>query len=145
MTKNKTSKNEIAAVKIIERKFYSALNVLFTGDAEPIKKIWSHADDITYMGPMGGFQKGWKEISGLWDEQARLKLGGKVTPKHLKMTVDRDIAIAQNYEIGKNIGKNGRPLKVSIRSTNTYRKESGQWKMIGHHTDLLPHLYKNTA
>jgi len=27
---------------------------------------------------------------------------------------------------------------VSIRATNVFRKEGGQWKMIGHHTDLLP-------
>jgi ketosteroid isomerase-like protein len=32
------------------------------------------------------------------------------------------------------------PEKVSIRATNIYRKENGQWKMIGHHTDLLPYL-----
>jgi hypothetical protein len=29
---------------------------------------------------------------------------------------------------------------VSIRATNLFRKESGAWKMIGHHTDLLPFL-----
>ena len=36
----------------------------------------------------------------------------------------------------------GRPLQVSIRATNIFRKEKGEWKMIGHHTDLLPFLDK---
>ena len=34
----------------------------------------------------------------------------------------------------------GKPQAVSIRATNLFRKEDGTWKMIGHHTDLLPFL-----
>jgi ketosteroid isomerase-like protein len=42
-------------------------------------------------------------------------------------------------EVGDNV-VDGKPQQVSIRATNTFRKENGQWKMIGHHTDLLPFL-----
>jgi ketosteroid isomerase-like protein len=35
-------------------------------------------------------------------------------------------------------------VQVSIRATNLFRKENGAWKMIGHHTDLLPFLEKET-
>ena len=33
-------------------------------------------------------------------------------------------------------------LMDSIRATNIFRKEDGQWKMIGHHVDLLPQMAK---
>ena len=56
--------------------------------------------------------------------------------------VGQDIAITHNYEIGENIDKAGSRQKLSIRATNVFRKEGGQWKMIGHHTDLLPYLEK---
>jgi len=33
-------------------------------------------------------------------------------------------------------------LPVAIRATNVFRREAGAWKMVGHQTDLLPHLVK---
>ena len=49
------------------------------------------------------------------------------------------IAVVSCIEAGENI-IDGKPQKVSIRATSTFRKEDGEWKMIGHHTDLLPFL-----
>ncbi len=137
--------DETAAVIGAAGQFYSALNAMFTGDAEPMKEVWSHADDVTYMGPGGGFQNGWGEVLASWEEQATMKLGGKVTPEGMRITVGQDIAMTHNYESGENVDKDGQTKKISIRATNMFRKENGQWKMIGHHTDLLPYLEKNTA
>ncbi len=49
---------------------------VFTGKIEPMTQVWSHADDITYMGPLGGFQKGWEAVLENWTYQAGQKLGG---------------------------------------------------------------------
>lgn len=139
----KKQADDTAAVAAAVGQFYTALNIFFTGDLGPMKEVWSHADDVTYMGPGGGFQKGWAAVLPIWEEVAAIKLGGKVTPKDMRITLGQDIALTHNYEIGENVDKNGKPLKVSIRATNIFRKENGQWKMIGHHTDLLPYLEKN--
>ncbi len=122
--------------------FYSALNAMFTGDVAPMKEVWSHAADVTYMGPGGGFQVGWNHVLASWEEQAARKLGGAVKPQGIQITVGNDIAVASNYEEGENTDADGKPAKVSIRATNLFRKEGGKWKMIGHHTDLLPFLEK---
>lgn len=129
------------AVRNAAAKFYSALNIVFTGDVEPMKAVWSHADDITYMGPMGGLEVGWSAVLSVWEDQASLKLGGEVVATDMRIMVGRDLAITQNYEEGENAGPSGEVLPVSIRATNIFRLEGGEWKMIGHHTDLLPHLY----
>lgn len=134
-----------AALVTAVGQFYTALNTMFTGDAGPMKEVWSHADDVTYMGPAGGLEKGWPAIEAIWDKHAAMKLGGKVTPERMVINVGQDIALTHNYEIGENFDKDGNLQKVSIRATNIFRKESGQWKMIGHHTDLLPYLEKQTA
>ncbi|PYJ34671.1 MAG: DUF4440 domain-containing protein, partial [Verrucomicrobia bacterium] len=63
--------------------FYTALNALFTGDVGPMKEVWSHANDVTYMGPGGGFQAGWDQVLKNWEEQAAMKLGGKVEPTEM--------------------------------------------------------------
>lgn len=71
-----------------------------------------------------------------------MKLGGKVEATDMRITVGRDIALTHNYENGENTNARGERQKVSIRATNVFRKEGGKWKMIGHHTDLLPYLAK---
>ena len=69
-------------------------------------------------------------------------MGGKVDAVDMQVVVGKDLAIIQNYEKGENKGEDGKVLTVLIRATNIFRKEEGQWKMISHHTDLLPHLNK---
>lgn len=133
---------ETEAVRAAANEFYSALNVMFTGELGPMKKVWSHTDDVTYMGPDGGFRVGWKQVLADWEKQAGMKLGGKVEPKDMRITVGRDLAIVSNYEIGQNVTADGKPRKVKIRATNLFRIENGKWKMIGHHTDILPFLQK---
>jgi len=131
-----------SAVLAANAQFYAALNTLFTGDAGPMKKVWSHKGGLTYLGPAGGFQVGWKKILDAWEEQAAMKLGGSVQPKEVHVVVGADLAVVQDYEVGENVNARGRAATVSIRATNIFRQENGQWKMISHHTDLLPSLQK---
>ena len=134
--------NDTESVGAAAEEFYSALNGMFTGELGPMKKLWSHKDDVTYMGPGGGFRLGWKQVLADWETQTDLKLGGKVEPKEIRITVGRDLAIVSNYEIGQNMMADGKPQEVKIRATNLFRNENGTWKMIGHHTDILPFLQK---
>jgi len=126
-------------------RFYAALNALFEGDAAPMAEVWSHADDVTYMGPDGGFQVGWKDVLAEWEKQAAKKLGGHVAPEGMRIAAGRDLAVTHNYEKGTNINTGGAPGSVLIRATNLFRKENGTWKMIGHHTDKLSFLSQEDA
>jgi len=136
------SDNDEKAVKQAVSQFYVALNEMFKGNVEPIKEVWSHTDDVTYMGPAGGIKIGWQQVLADWEAQAAMKLGGVVKPEGMHIIVGQDIAVTSNYEKGSNVDSEGKPMEVSIRATNTFRKEDGKWKMIGHHTDLLPFLQK---
>jgi ketosteroid isomerase-like protein len=132
--------DDYKAVRAAAEQFYFALNAMFTGDLVPMQKVWSHADDVTYMGPAGGFRVGWAEVLADWEAQAAMKLGGEVKPEGMRITAGRDLAVVSNYETGENAGPGGKSRKVEIRATNLFRKEDGKWKMIGHHTDMLPFL-----
>jgi ketosteroid isomerase-like protein len=122
--------------------FYKALNVMFTGDLAPMTKVWSHADDVTYMGPGGGFQTGWAAVQAEFQKQADMKLGGHVGPTDMTITAGATIGIVSDYERGENTNAAGKTETVSLRATSLFRKEHGVWKMIGHHTDTLPYLNK---
>ena len=54
-----------------------------------------------------------------------MKLGGKVEPKEMQLTVGQDIAIVSNYEIGQNVSADGKPQTVTIRATNLFVKRKG--------------------
>jgi ketosteroid isomerase-like protein len=69
-----------------------------------------------------------------------MKLGGTVRPEGFHVMMGQDLAIVQNYEKGENLNTGEGPQIVSIRATNLFRKEAGAWKMVGHHTDLLPYM-----
>ncbi|MEM7146790.1 MAG: nuclear transport factor 2 family protein [Verrucomicrobiota bacterium] len=137
----KTAEEE--AVLLANAEFYAALNAMFEGNLEPMKAVWSHADDVTYMGPGGGFQVGWTDVLKNWEGQAALKLGGEVEPDQIHVALSDSLAVVHNYEIGTNIADGDARVAVNIRATNVYRLEDGKWKMISHHTDLLPFLQKD--
>ena len=142
LNNTRASDDDKKAVMEATDKFYIALNSMFKGDLDLMKEVWSHADDVTYMGPGGGIKVGWDQVLASWETQAAMKLGGSVHAEDMRVTAGNEIAVSSNYSKGENIDAEGKPQTVSIRATNTFRKEDGKWKMIGHHTDLLPFLQK---
>lgn len=119
--------------------WYAALNSVFAGDSRPMKEIWSHGDDVVYMGPAGDYLVGWKSIEGAWDTQTAQKLGGRVVPERVNTIVGRDLALVNCIETGEN-EVDGEVRKVEIRSSTVFRKENGAWKAVEHQTDRLAYV-----
>ena len=130
--------SEEQAVRQAAARFYEALNAMFTGDVAPMAAVWSHADNVTYMGANGGFRVGWTEVFKDW--QAAMNLRGEVKPDSMRVTLGRDLAATHGYVRGHNFDAQGTRHEVAIRDTNLFRKEAGEWKMIGHHSDVLPFI-----
>jgi ketosteroid isomerase-like protein len=134
--------NDSQAVLAANAQFYAALNQMFAGKLAPMEAVWSHAGDVTYMGPNGLFDHGWSAVLKTWQGQAAMKLGGKVEPAEMQAIVGVDVAVVTDFEEGENTNVKGKVERVKLRATNSFRKEGGQWKMVGHHTDTLPYLAK---
>jgi ketosteroid isomerase-like protein len=115
--------------------FYTSLNSMLIGDISPMENLWSHAPDITYLGPAGEVLKGREEIFASWQHLASLKMHGDVHPENMHFFEDGNIGIIQCVEIGTHQIKN-KQEKINIRASNIFRKENGKWKMISHQTDL---------
>jgi len=141
ITPARAAEDNTAAVRAASNQFYTALNKLFTGDLAPMEAVWSHRKDVTYMGPAGGYGVGWDAVRKDLASQAAMKLGGSIKPTQVKITAGSDLATVSNMEVGFNV-IGGRKSAVSLRATSIYRKENGQWRMIGHHTDLIPGMEK---
>jgi len=131
---------DLAEVRVANDQFYAALNAMFTGELEPMNAIWSHSDDISNQGPFGSRMDGWQAVGAQFKKEAAMQLGGRVACKNLIVQAGRDIAYTVCEEHGENMTAAGKPVKVSHRATNVFRREEGQWRLIHHHTDLSPQL-----
>jgi hypothetical protein len=48
--------------KVVER-YHLALSELGKGNPEPVKKMFSHRDDVSAAGGFGGVMHGWKQVA----------------------------------------------------------------------------------
>lgn len=132
------SANTVAIEKATSQ-FYKALNMMFIGNAQPMNDIWSHASDVTYMGPDGTFRTGWEKVEKEWIKQAKEKLGGEVHPTQVHTVIGKNLAVVFCIETGKNL-VDGKTENVQIRASTIFRNEGGSWKVIGHQTDKLEYM-----
>lgn len=121
--------------------FYASLNTLFAGDGDSMKEAWSHADDVSYMGPEGAYLIGWERVGPVWDAVAAAKIGGHVSPQDVHTVVSGNLALVTCVESGENV-VNGASETVKIRSSTVFRNGDGKWKVVHHQTDLLKFLEK---
>ncbi len=121
-------------------RFYVALNAMFEGDLTLMKEVWSHADDVTYMGPDGGFQGRLGRIARYLGTTGGHEAGWRGTRPRDEDHLGHDTALLTIMRMAGTRNAEGKVQEVRIRATNLFRKEDGKWKMIGHHTDTLPYL-----
>ena len=118
-------------------KFYAALGRMAGGDAGAMEAVWSHSDTVTAMHPIGGRDVGWAAVKASFEGVAGLASDGRVELADQIIRVDGDLA----YELGEERGQftlAGEPIHIDQRVTNIYRRESGEWKLVHHHTDISP-------
>jgi uncharacterized protein (TIGR02246 family) len=133
------------AVRAAVDQWFDVLNAMLNGDAEPLAALYSHKDDVTYMGAEGSYRIGWSAAFADWKAQAAKSSGGTVEGRDIHVVVAGDMATATHYTIGNVRNSEGEAAQTSVRETSVFRKEDGGWRMIGHHADPLPDLVKAFA
>ena len=131
--------SERDAVEQADDAFFNALNDMFTGNIEPMEALWSHADDVIYMGPVPElFHIGWKVTDQDWMAQGKAHLGGSISVIKRHIVMGDGLAIVHIMVEASGQGPEKSPIRM--RGTNVFRKEEGAWKLIAHHSDPLPYL-----
>lgn len=124
-------------VRKASEEFYAALNRMLNGDAGPLADIWARSEAVTTMHPIGGREVGWDQVRGSWEQVAQLASEGQVKLGDQMIQVVGDMA----YELGVERGQlklAGEQVAIGQRVTNIYRRETGAWKIVHHHTDVSP-------
>jgi len=115
--------------------FYSGLNDLCAGNADAVLAVWSRASDVSDFGPDGQKHVGWEAVEAQFRKEAGMKMGGSVACEDVRFIEGSDWGVATCTEVGRGMIINGKPADIHFRSTNVFRKEGDEWKMVHHHTD----------
>ena len=109
---------------------------LHNGDAGPRFTIWSRNDPVTVLGAwMSG--RDYQEVSDIF-RQLEDAFSDCTSYSHEIVASDviGDMAYTVGYE-HKRASVNGEPRKYSLRVTQVYRREDGEWKVAHRHADTL--------
>lgn len=117
---------------------------LHNGDAAPRLAIWSTKDPVTVLGAwLSG--RGHREVSDLFRQLERT-FSDCTSYSHEVIAADvhGDMAYTVGYEHTQ-ASVNGEPRRYSLRVTQVYRREDGEWKVAHRHADTVPEREKSEA
>lgn len=122
-------------VRTASTKFYAALNRLANGDDGAMAAAWSQGPAVTTQHPIKGRQVGWSQVRESFHQFSQSATAGKIRLDDQMIQVAGDMAYESGVERGS-LKLGGRPVEIDSRVTNIYRQESGEWKLVHHHSDL---------
>jgi ketosteroid isomerase-like protein len=115
-----------------------AEQAFYLGDPEPFKAMWSNTDDVSLFGAFGPCKRGWAELSRTFDWVASRYRDGKVSSEYMVAYEGTDLAYTVGYEQGEVYLDGGAARKMTLRVTQIYRLEDGEWRLVHRHGDFAP-------
>lgn len=107
------------------------------GDAAPRLAIWSRLEPVTVLGA-------WKQANGPQEvgelfAQLERTFSDCTSYSHEVIAADviGDLAYTVGYEHTQ-ASVEGQPRKYTLRVTQIYRREGGDWKVVHRHADTVP-------
>jgi ketosteroid isomerase-like protein len=121
-------------------RFVTALNdaqrEMGAGRPEALKALWSHSDDVAIMGGFGGYERGWEQVSPRLDWASKGIAATDRSEENIVTVVGDDLAYTVVLEhMTRHAG--GSPRPYTLRCTQVYRLEGGEWKITLRHADEL--------
>ena len=110
---------------------------LHNGDAEPRFAIWSRREPVTVLGA-GASGSGQQEVGALFRQlEPTFSDCASYSYEIIAAQVLGEMAYTVGYEhISASL--RGEPRQYTLRVTQIYRREDGQWKVAHRHADTVP-------
>ena len=110
---------------------------LHNGDAAPRFAIWSSNDPVTVLGAWTS-GTGSHEVGDIF-RQLEHTFSNCTSYSHeiIAADVSGDMAYTVGYEHTR-ASINGAPRQYTLRATQIYRREDGEWKVVHRHADTVP-------
>lgn len=118
--------------------YHAAVGRIVQGSAEPLKALYSHAEDVVLANPFGPAVRGWEAVSArLEDAASRMSNGEMAGHDRLAAYVTAELATMHEVEHGTVSVGGGGVANWTLRTTTTFRREDGGWKLVHRHADPI--------
>jgi ketosteroid isomerase-like protein len=126
-------------IQLTIEEYHKAADIFSRGNPEPVKKMYSHSDDVMLANPFGSTVKGWQRVSEALDfASSRFRDGEVKSFERIATYGTNDLLII--FEIEKWTSRVGGKSEISsfdLRVTTTFRKEKDNWKLVHRHADPI--------
>jgi ketosteroid isomerase-like protein len=115
---------------------YEAELALHNGDPAPRRAIWSHTEPVSILGAWRNAH-GRREVDDLFDSLGRsFSDCTSYTFELLAYDVVGDMAYTAGLE-HTSASVDGQPRTYTLRATQVYRREDGEWRVAHRHGDTV--------
>lgn len=130
-----------ASVKELDQvvqQYHTALDAFVRGGPEPMKALFSRADDVVLANPFGPAVRGWDDASAALDyASSRFSDGETSGFDRMASYLTADLATIYEVEHGQ-VSVGGGPVTAWVlRTTTTFRREDGTWRVVHRHADPI--------
>ena len=120
----------------LETELYEAELAVHNGDAAPRRAIWSHQDPVSVLGAVMNAH-GQHELDELFQTLAERFSGcSSYEFELLSYDVVGDMAYTEGFE-HTSATVEGEDRSYTLRATQVYRREQGQWRVAHRHADAV--------
>jgi len=114
-----------------------AASAYVRGDATPVCDLSSRQEPATFFGPDGGVVKGAEAVIGAYREgAARFGADGQSRLEILQQGFSGDVGYWAGLQHAV-VEMDGKATPMTLRITELFRKESGQWKLVHRQADMM--------
>jgi ketosteroid isomerase-like protein len=126
---------DVAAITALEARFAAAFNA---GNVDAIMKVYAPGQGLVvfdvvpprqYVGA-AAYRKDWQNFF------ATLKGPPKFTISDLYVAADRNLAYSHSIQRVSGTGTDGKPVDLTVRVTDVYRKIGGRWLIVHEHVSV---------
>jgi ketosteroid isomerase-like protein len=115
---------------------HAAITEQSQGHPEPFLELWSHADDVTIMAAIGGYQVAFDAVRELLTAASKTQQFDGWRAENVATVLDENLAFTVELEhYAHTVDRVDKGM--TLRATQIYRREDGQWRVIHRHGDIL--------
>ena len=124
--------------QLIEQ-FHLAQGEFTKGNPGPVKKLFSHREDVTLANPLSPPAHGWEQVAATIERAASPFRDGEITSYEIVAKyVTAELAYVVEIEQGKaKVGGREEITPWALRATMIFRPEDGEWKVVHRHADPI--------
>ncbi len=124
--------------QLIEQ-YHLASGGFLKGNPEPVKKLWSHRQDVSLANPYGPPVRGWDEVAKTIEHASSLRSDGEFSGFEIvaKYVTPELAYVVQLERLKAKVGGREDLIPYALRATMIFRPEDGTWKVVHRHADPI--------